>query len=201
MKESTRPGITLILGGARSGKSAYALEEANRYEGEKAFIATAEALDADMKKRIARHRSERGPAWRTFEEPVDLRRVLSETGHSYPAILIDCLTLWVSNLLLRGLNTAEEFEAFASKLIEERDSHIFIVSNEVGMGIVPEHPLGRVYRDELGTLNRAVARVASRVVLMIAGIPVPIKGVIDPAGPGRSVVSDEPASTEQKGSS
>ena len=193
------PEITFILGGARSGKSAYALEAANMYEGEKAFIATAEALDVDMEKRIARHKAERGPAWQTFEEPIDLRRVLIETEQKYPAILVDCLTLWVSNLLLRGLDLHEEFDAFTAKLAEGRRSHIFIVSNEVGMGIIPEHPLGRVYRDELGTLNRMVARVASNVILMIAGIPVAIKGEMGPAGPCRAAFSAEHVTSGQDG--
>jgi len=169
-------GITFIIGGVRSGKSSYALGEANRLEGRKAFIATAEGLDGDMKDRISRHKEERGPAWETFEEPVRIKEVLEGIRAEYPVILIDCLTLWVSNLLHRELNTEGAFEELASQLIECPDSHIYIVSNEVGMGIVPEYPLGRVYRDQLGLLNKMIARIASTVILMVAGIPLQIKG-------------------------
>lgn len=177
--------ITFILGGARSGKSSYALGEANLREGEKAFIATAEALDPDMEDRIAHHKAERGPAWETFEEPLDIKTVLRNTRNKYPVILIDCLTLWVSNLLHRELNTTEEFEALVQALLELSDAHVYIVSNEVGMGIIPEYPLGRIYRDRLGLLNRMIASVADRVILIIAGIPVAIKG-----GTGLKIFTD-----------
>jgi len=169
-------GITFILGGVRSGKSSYALGEANLLEGRKAFIATAEGLDGDMRDRISRHKKERGPAWDTFEESVNIKEVLGSIRGEYPVILIDCLTLWVSNLLHGELDTEEAFEGLASRLLECRDSYIYIVSNEVGMGIVPEYPLGRVYRDQLGLLNKMIARVASTVTLMVAGIPLQIKG-------------------------
>jgi adenosylcobinamide kinase / adenosylcobinamide-phosphate guanylyltransferase len=168
--------ITFILGGARSGKSAYALSEASLFQGKKAFIATAESLDAEMEERITRHKAERGPSWTTFEEPINIKEVLWNITPKYPVVLIDCLTLWVSNLLHRQLNTREEFEGLVKTLLESPDSHIYIVSNEVGMGIVPENALARAYRDQLGLLNRMIAAAASTVVFMVAGIPLQVKG-------------------------
>ncbi|MDR2018209.1 MAG: bifunctional adenosylcobinamide kinase/adenosylcobinamide-phosphate guanylyltransferase [Syntrophobacterales bacterium] len=168
--------ITFILGGARSGKSTYALGEANLLKGRKAFIATAEALDREMERRIARHKAERGPEWDTFEEPIDIKSVLKGIGNKYPVILIDCITLWVSNLLHKELSLKEEFESLVKALLRCSDADVYLVSNEVGMGVVPEYPLGRVYRDQLGLLNKMIASVADRVILMTAGIPVTIKG-------------------------
>ncbi len=168
--------ITFILGGVRSGKSSYALSEANLLGGKKAFIATAEGLDEDMRKRISRHQEERGPSWETFEEPVNITGVLATISTEYPVILIDCLTLWVSNLLHLEMNAEKEFEGLVSRLLQCRDSHVYVVSNEVGMGIVPEYPLGRVYRDQLGLLNKMIARIATTATLMVAGIPLKIKG-------------------------
>ncbi len=168
-------GITFILGGVRSGKSTYALERANAYGGKKTFIATAEARDREMNDRIVRHKMERGLSWETCEEPLDIKGVLSNLSGSDRVVVIDCLTLWVSNLLERSEALEEEFDGLLSALLSCEASQIYIVSNEVGMGVVPEHPLGRAYRDYLGLLNRRVAEVASRVILMVAGIPVEIK--------------------------
>jgi adenosylcobinamide kinase/adenosylcobinamide-phosphate guanylyltransferase len=168
--------VTLIIGGARSGKSAFALSEGNLHPGKKAFIATAQALDHEMKARIARHKEERGPEWDTFEEPVRLDEAfLISAAGGYKAIVIDCLTLWVSNLLLGEEAVEEKFRSLETALLSCGDSSVYIVSNEVGMGIVPEYPLSRVYRDLLGNLNKLVAGIASRVVYMVAGIPVEIK--------------------------
>jgi adenosylcobinamide kinase/adenosylcobinamide-phosphate guanylyltransferase len=168
--------ITFVLGGAKSGKSAYALREAGLFGREKAFIATAEGLDQEMEERIARHKAERGPSWVTFEEPTNITKVLRNITTKYPVVLVDCLTLWVSNLLHKELNTEEEFEGLVTTLLECPDSHVYIISNEVGMGIVPENALARNYRDQLGLLNRMIAAIASTVILMVAGIPLQIKG-------------------------
>jgi adenosylcobinamide kinase / adenosylcobinamide-phosphate guanylyltransferase len=168
--------ITFILGGARSGKSAYALREASLFGGAKAFIATAEGLDQEMEERIARHKAERGPSWTTFEEPINIKKVLENIRTKYPVVLIDCLTLWVSNLLHGELNVEDEFEDLVAALRDCPDSHIYIISNEVGMGIVPEYALARTYRDRLGILNKMIAAIASTVILMVAGIPLQIKG-------------------------
>ena len=116
--------ITFILGGARSGKSAYALNEASLLQGEKAFIATAESLDMEMEERITRHKAERGPSWTTFEEPINIKEVLWNITPKYPVVLIDCLTLWVSNLLHKQLNTREEFEGLV-KTFSNFPIHIY----------------------------------------------------------------------------
>ncbi len=168
-------GITFILGGVKSGKSAYALEQANRYDGKKVFIATAEARDEDMIERIARHKGERGPLWETIEEPLNIKDALSNLPDPNRVVIIDCLTLWVSNLLEVGKESEKAFDDFISALLSCPVFTIYIVSNEVGMGVVPEHRLGRIYRDQLGLLNRKLARIASKVILMVAGIPLEIK--------------------------
>jgi adenosylcobinamide kinase/adenosylcobinamide-phosphate guanylyltransferase len=173
--EVNMSAITFILGGVRSGKSTYALREANRYQGIKTFIATAEGRDKEMAERIERHRNERGPAWETFEEPLDIKGTLNSLPGAGGVVVIDCLTLWVSNLLDKDEDPQDEFDRLVSALLSCPASLIYIVSNEVGMGVVPDHPLGRVYRDQLGLLNRKIAEIASRVILMIAGIPMEIK--------------------------
>lgn len=165
----------LIIGGARSGKSAFALKKAGSFPGKKAYIATAEALDEEMKERIERHRGERGKDWETFEEPIKMAGVLKETGSGYNAAVIDCLTLWLSNLLLGTEDPEEEIEGFLSLLREGDHPPLFVVSNEVGMGIVPDNPLSRRFRDLAGRLNQKVAGIADEVYLVTAGIPVRIK--------------------------
>jgi adenosyl cobinamide kinase/adenosyl cobinamide phosphate guanylyltransferase len=163
--------LTLILGGARSGKSTRALalaEDARRV----VFVATAEALDTEMADRIAVHRRERPANWETIEEPVSIARALRATR--YDVTIIDCLTLWVSNLLLREL----DIDTATTELLDSyRDStgQWVVVSNEVGLGIVPDNPLARRYRDALGTVNRAFASAADRVELLVAGIPLRVK--------------------------
>lgn len=165
---------TLILGGVRSGKSAYALAQANELEGSKAFIATAEALDDEMALRVERHKAERGPAWATFEEPIGIAPLLDGLAEQYSIIVVDCLTLWVSNIMHAGKDLDVEFAALLSALAPG-SGRLYLVSNEVGMGIVPDSPLARDYRDALGTLNRMIAQAAQRVVLMVAGIPMEVK--------------------------
>jgi adenosylcobinamide kinase / adenosylcobinamide-phosphate guanylyltransferase len=167
--------ITFVIGGARSGKSSYALNEANLREGKKAFIATAEALDHEMETRIARHKTERGENWETLEEPLRIDVALQSAGNRFSAAVIDCLTLWVSNLLHAGQDPLAAFRSLESALLSSQVPRIYVVSNEVGMGIVPEHPLSRAYRDHLGDANKLLARISSTVVLMVAGIPTEIK--------------------------
>ncbi len=140
---------TLILGGVRSGKSAYALTEGSKLEGAKAFVATAEALDDEMALRVERHKRERGPAWDTFEEPIGIAPLLDGISERYSIIVVDCLTLWVSNIMHAGRQLDAEFAALLSALDRGR-AHAYLVSNEVGMGIVPDSPLARDYR-EAGT--------------------------------------------------
>ncbi len=166
----------LILGGARSGKSSFALARSSAMDGKKAFVATAEALDDEMSERIARHKKERSPYWTTFEEPVELPALLSRITQDHDIILVDCLTLWVSNILVRKLPFDRYEDRFLEAISSEAPADLFIVSNEVGMGLVPDSPLGRQYRDDLGHLNASVATLASDVYFMAAGIPMKIKG-------------------------
>ncbi len=166
--------LTLITGGIRSGKSNYALELAReRCAGKKCFIATAEALDEEMKLRIKRHQEERGPDFHTIEEPLDLAGVVARAQENYPLILIDCLTLWVNNLLFHHKGPGPLL-----KTLEARQSDIIIVTNEIGLGVIPENPLARKFIDELGFLNRSLAQQCDEVYFMVAGIPQLIKGVV-----------------------
>ena len=168
----------LILGGARSGKSSFALSEASVVSGKKAFVATAEALDDEMSARIARHRKERADTWNTFEEPVELASLVSRITPDYDVILIDCLTLWVSNILLRQLPFDRYSEQFVKAISYKAPADLFIVSNEVGMGLVPDTAIGREFRDSLGRLNAGIAAASTDVYFMAAGIPMKIKGKI-----------------------
>jgi adenosyl cobinamide kinase/adenosyl cobinamide phosphate guanylyltransferase len=158
-------GYVLLLGGARSGKSALAVEIARRWGMPVTFVATGEAGDQEMRDRIARHRAERPAGWRTVEEPVALREAVDAAPRG-DLLVVDCLTLWVSNVLLRG-GVAEPAPVVAA--LAARAGPAVVVSNEVGMGIVPDHPLGRAYRDALGSVNTAFAARADRAVLLVAG--------------------------------
>jgi adenosylcobinamide kinase/adenosylcobinamide-phosphate guanylyltransferase len=170
-----RGRIVFVVGGAKSGKSFFALAKAETFAGRKAFIATAESLDDEMKERIRRHRDQRGKEWETFEEPKEMARVLREIGDGYGAALIDCLTLWLSNLLHSHEDPDREIDSFLSVLREGEHPPFFIVSNEVGMGIVPDNALSRRFRDLAGRLNQEVATIADEVYLVTAGIPLRIK--------------------------
>jgi adenosylcobinamide kinase/adenosylcobinamide-phosphate guanylyltransferase len=166
--------ITFILGGSRSGKSSFALDCASKLPGSKAFIATAQAFDEEMKERIERHKKERSVDWKTFEEPTALPQILSRISEDHDVIIVDCLTLWLSNLIMNDTAVDADIESLLSAAAT-CPSCIFIVSNEVGMGIVPENALARRFRDLAGTLNRRVAEIANEVYLVAAGIPLKIK--------------------------
>ena len=166
--------ITLVLGGARSGKSAHAEALLDGHAGERLYIATAEARDAEMAARIAAHRARRGPAWRTVEAPLALAETLGAESGAGRALLVDCLTLWLSNLMGAGRDIAAEIERLVACLgrIEGRT---VLVANEVGLGIVPENAAARAFRDHAGRLNQAVAQAAGRVVFVAAGLPLTLK--------------------------
>lgn len=172
------PGkIVFILGGARSGKSSFALEEARKSEGRKLYIATAEALDEEMKKRIDRHKKERGDDWETCEEPLQISEAIGRLKGNYRAIVLDCLTMWLSNSMHRGIDITHETEKLLKVLRHKKqDSHIYIVSNEVGTGIVPGNELAREFRDLAGIINQRVAGASDEVFMVVAGIPIKIKG-------------------------
>ncbi|TDR94575.1 adenosylcobinamide kinase /adenosylcobinamide-phosphate guanylyltransferase [Enterovirga rhinocerotis] len=169
---------TLVLGGARSGKSAHA-ERLVRDSGLAPFyLATAEAGDAEMGERIALHRARRGPGWTTREEPLALAEALSAEAREGRAVLVDCLTLWLSNLVFAERDLDAETERLCTAL-GRLPAPVVLVSNEVGMGLVPETPLGRRFRDAQGRLNQAVAAAVPAVVFVAAGLPLRLKG--DPA--------------------
>lgn len=174
----SRLATTLVLGGARSGKSAFAERVAAASGLAPLYVATATAGDGEMAERIRHHRDRRGPAWRTIEEPLDLVGVLREDMAGQLAgrvILVDCLTLWLSNLMHAGRDVEGETAALCDLLGSLADP-VVLVSNEVGMGLVPETALGRRFRDAQGRLNQAVAAVVPRVVFVAAGLPLVLKG-------------------------
>ncbi|NWG30200.1 MAG: bifunctional adenosylcobinamide kinase/adenosylcobinamide-phosphate guanylyltransferase [Rhodocyclaceae bacterium] len=165
--------IELVLGGARSGKSGYAAQRAEATRLPVVYLATAQALDEEMRERIAHHRAERPDAWRTVEEPLALAAALAREAAPGRCLLVDCLTLWLSNLLLAGRE--EEIEALIAAL-PALPGALILVSNEVGWGIVPENALARRFRDEQGRLNQRIAQLADRVTLIAAGLPLVLKG-------------------------
>jgi adenosyl cobinamide kinase/adenosyl cobinamide phosphate guanylyltransferase len=163
-------GLILLLGGARSGKSTLAVRRAERAGAPVVFVATAEAGDAEMAERIARHRGERDPSWRTVEAPLALADELTSAPPS-ACVVLDCLTLWVANLLGAGLAQAEALRRAeeAAVLAAGREGTTIAVTNEVGMGLVPADELGRRYRDLLGRVNAAWAARAEEALLVVAG--------------------------------
>ena len=163
-------GITLLVGGARSGKSARALQLASEWDGQVVFVATAEGRDAEMAARIARHRLERPASWRTVEAPLELGRAFD----SIPArafVILDCLTLWVANALEAGWSDedVERAAAAVATIAAGREQPTVVVTNEVGLGLVPQTELGRAYRDLLGRVNAVFAAEAEQAYFMIAG--------------------------------
>ena len=170
--------ITFIIGGCRSGKSTYALQTAEKVAGDrKIFIATCVPQDDEMVQRVAKHQRARSRSWKTVEEPLKLPQAILQNSHRADVILIDCLTLWVSNLLMQT-SDEKKLKKNTAQLIatlEKATCPVVLVSNEVGTGIVPENRLARQFRDITGWVNQAVAKCAHEVVWMVAGIPVTIK--------------------------
>jgi adenosylcobinamide kinase / adenosylcobinamide-phosphate guanylyltransferase len=164
----------LVLGGARSGKSAYAQSLVEAAASERLYLATGEAGDAEMAARIARHKAERGAGWTTLEEPVDLAEALRAEARSGRAVLVDCLTLWLTNLMFAGRDVEAEIARLA-RTIGLIEGPAVIVSNEVGLGLVPETKLGREFRDWQGFANREAAKACDAVVLVAAGLPTLLK--------------------------
>lgn len=167
----------LVTGGCRSGKSRYALKTASAIPGRRIYLATAEALDEEMKERIRKHRDERDPSWQTIEEPLEPWSVIEREGDSASVILLDCLTLWVSNALMRD-QSAESILAEAKRIISaslRARATVILVTNEVGAGIVPENRLARDFRDIVGEVNQSIAGEFDEVVQVVSGIPVALK--------------------------
>ena len=169
----------LVLGGARSGKSRYAQALAEAARPRRLFIATAEAGDAEMAARIARHQGDRGADWQTREEPLELAAALRAEARQDRAMLVDCVTLWLSNLMFAGRDLSAEISILA-KEIGVIKGPLILVSNEVGLGIVPESPLGREFRDWQGRTNQELAKVCDVVAFLAAGLPVLLKPAQSP---------------------
>lgn len=175
----TTPQLVLVLGGCRSGKSRFALELAERMGKRRLFVATAEPFDDEMRERIAKHRAARGPEWQTVEAPLALAEALRERAGKVDVALVDCLTVWLGNLLCPEHQPPRSQEDAVPSLLAElgrRRAHVVVVSNEVGLGIVPENALARRFRDEQGRLNQQVAAIADCVVFVAAGLPMTLKG-------------------------
>jgi adenosylcobinamide kinase/adenosylcobinamide-phosphate guanylyltransferase len=166
-----------ITGGARSGKSAFAEKLASELAGKRAYLATAQALDPEMAVRIEKHRKDRGIAWDTYEEPLAVAELMRKLSGRYDVVLLDCLTLWLSNVMAHSdsdvavITRAEDL----ATAIRDFNGVCIIVSNEVGLGIVPDNPLARKFRDFAGILNQRVAQAADEVYFTASGIPVKIK--------------------------
>jgi adenosylcobinamide kinase/adenosylcobinamide-phosphate guanylyltransferase len=181
MQETRQGSVTLVLGGARSGKSRYAqqLAEQSRHV---VFVATAKASDEEMRAKIERHRKDRPEEWPTVEEPVDLPKVLAEYELKSEVIVVDCLTIFAANLLEAEGEDNDAIERSVEALCEAlrtAQCTVVLVSNEVGSGVVPAYAVGCRYRDLLGEINQKVARVADDVVLMVAGLPLALKGHVE----------------------
>jgi adenosylcobinamide kinase/adenosylcobinamide-phosphate guanylyltransferase len=176
---AARPGtLTLILGGARSGKSRHAERLVLASGQTPVYVATAQALDAEMAARIAQHRVRRGASWRTIEEPVDLVDVLRGACRSDRAVLVDCLTLWLTNLMLAQRPVATDCERLV-ELLPALPGMLVLVSNEIGLGVVPTDAMARAFIEHAGSLHQRIAEQADVVVLMAAGLPLHLKSPTD----------------------
>lgn len=163
-----------VLGGARSGKSRYAQQRAEALAGRHVFIATAEAWDDEMAERIARHRADRDARWETVDAPRGLAAALDAANDTGAVVLVDCLTLWASNLLLADADM-EAATAELADAITRFEGDLILVANETGLGIVPDNALARRFRDAAGRINQAVAAIAGEVMLVVAGLPMRVK--------------------------
>jgi adenosylcobinamide kinase/adenosylcobinamide-phosphate guanylyltransferase len=166
----------LVLGGARSGKTTFAERLAMRSGNKPAYLATAETLDREMAERVETHRRARAGRFATIEEPINLSDALLEASKDHDVILVDCLTLWISNLLGRGFNVARQVDGLGETLQEIRSAQVILVSNEVGLGIVPDNALARTFRDLAGSAHQRLAEICDHVYFVAAGLPMTLKG-------------------------
>ena len=171
----TSPGAVQVLGGARSGKSAFAERLVAETGLSRHYIATGRAWDDEMRQRIAKHREDRGEGWQTHEEPLALAARIRDLARADRAVLVDCLTLWVTNLMLEERDMAAEFAGLA-EAIKAAPGRLVFVSNEVGLGIVPENRMAREFRDHGGRLHQRVAAIVDEVYFVAAGLPLKMKG-------------------------
>ena len=177
--EVMKTSFVLVLGGARSGKSSYALKLAEAWWTHPLYLATAETLDEEMEQRVARHRQARGARWRNVEAPLEVSPVIAGSEPEGDGILLDCVTLWLSNVLLKeGERACERRREELLAAVGRRQRGLICVANEVGMGIVPDNALARSFRDQAGWLNQALAQAADAVVFVAAGLPFSLKGTL-----------------------
>lgn len=181
--ETCKKSVTLVLGGAQSGKSYYAQQLASHFE-RVTFIATARGTDTEMRKKIERHRRERPSAWRTIEAPLELEKAVHSASRESDVVLVDCLTVYVDNVMSTRRKSksmsmlksdSKECINAVCDAIRTAAASVIIVSNEVGSGVVPPYRSGRAYRDFLGQMNQKVAEIADHVILMVAGVPMTVK--------------------------
>lgn len=177
--ETRKKSVTLVLGGAQSGKSYYAQQLASHFE-RVTFIATARGTDTEMRKKIARHRRGRPSAWRTIEAPLDLEKSVCAASRESDVVLIDCLTVYVDNVMSAGRKSKSKSDLkecinAVCEAIRKGEASVIVVSNEVGSGVVPPYRSGRAYRNFLGQMNQKVAQIADNVILMVAGVPMTVK--------------------------
>jgi adenosylcobinamide kinase/adenosylcobinamide-phosphate guanylyltransferase len=169
-------GHILILGGARSGKTGFAERLAMRAGETPLYLATAQALDAEMRDRVRLHQQQRHRRFATLEEPIELPTALRAAARSHDVILVDCLTLWITNLVAANRDVARAVEELAAALPAIETSRVILVSNEVGLGIVPDNPLARLFRDLAGAAHQRLAEICTDVHLVVAGLPMTLKG-------------------------
>jgi adenosylcobinamide kinase/adenosylcobinamide-phosphate guanylyltransferase len=178
--------LVLVLGGARSGKSSFAQQLAARSDSKVLFLATAEASDDEMVKRIAKHKQSRPAAWVTIEEPLRMASTLMKENQSYDLAIVDCLTVWLGNMMFHNTDVSEEkiMQEVSAVLRSYKNGSCsyILISGELGLGVVPENPMGRLFRDIHGRMNQEIAQEADKVFLMIAGIPLEIKGISEMHG-------------------
>ena len=167
--------VTLVLGGARSGKSSFAEKLVSERAGPRAYIATAQARDDEMAARIKRHQQDRGENWTTCEEPVEISKTVRQISKGHPVILIDCLTLWLSNLMEAGHDVDKATDDLI-EVLQQISGDVVMVANEVGLGIVPANALARAFRDEAGRMNMRIAEAADTVYFVAAGLANKMKG-------------------------
>jgi adenosylcobinamide kinase / adenosylcobinamide-phosphate guanylyltransferase len=175
--ETRKKSVTLVLGGAQSGKSYYAQQLASHFE-RVTFIATARGTDTEMRKKIARHRRERPSAWRTIEAPLEITKAIRSSSRESDVVLVDCLTVYVDNVMSacrKSKSDSKERMNAVCDAIRTAEASVIVVSNEVGSGVVPPYRSGRAYRDFLGQMNQKVAQIADNVILMVAGVPMTVK--------------------------
>lgn len=175
----------LVLGGARSGKTAFAENLAMRSGVKPAYLATAEALDAEMRDRVASHKAVRGGRFTTIEEPIALSDALIKASAGHDVILVDCLTLWITNLLIANEDVARHVSDLGATLVQLKTAKVILVSNEVGLGIVPDNAMARTFRDLAGSAHQRLAEICDDAYFIVAGLPLTLKGEAPDQGESR----------------